>query len=285
VICGKCGAKNEDYARYCWNCGTPTHVSKIQGQNVLRFLNREWLGFTQVLPWLLYLGALCVLVFQLYVAIDSLISNPYYISAFSYRSFIEDLAHGVFWSGILIGLAGIVSTQKDNRQARRLRNGLYLAAGALLCTSIVTMILHMFTNTLSSTDSVSIAERIYWALSSFLYIGLFEGGILAGLGALNSPRHKHETQDYDQTINILYLAAAATIIIGIITATLSVTYYDYAETYWFFYRFAFYGIFCSGILAALGRLVALRNRNRNEPDLEDEELEEEDAAMDGPTTP
>jgi hypothetical protein len=127
LTCAKCGAENNDYARYCWNCGTPTHVPKIK-RNFLRFLNYESLGLTQVLPRLLYIGALCVLGFYFLRAIDILID--WGTSDFSIIMALGYSATGIFYAGILTGLAGVTSTQKDTVQKQRLCKVLYIAAAS-----------------------------------------------------------------------------------------------------------------------------------------------------------
>lgn len=284
--CTKCDAKNEDYARYCWNCGTPTDVVKTQEHNLFKFISSEWMGFTQILPRVLYLGAIIALALSLFLAIYAAFPHdshptPTYLTVLV----INQLGSGIFYAGILIGLAGVISTQNDTKQLLR-RKVLYIAAGVLLVLGIILVALNMFSN---NTDSI--ADKIYYALKNFLYTGLFEGGVIAGLAALNSPWTDNKTQNFSPIVNILYLAAIITVILAIVLASLFITLVGMgtalANIYLFLGFFLGYGILNGGILAALGRLIALRNRKRNAPDSTDEDLDEdeEDAAMEIPITP
>ncbi len=286
MICDKCGRKNNGDANSCENCGSPLDNTPKPGyDNLPEFLKSEWLGFTQVVPRLLYLGAVIALVIILFAAIYAAITYPGL--AGKTQSFLVILAGGFFFAGILTGLAAVVSIHKNPEHARRQRKVLYIAAGALLAIGIVLAALHMFTGT--DTLTYSTTYKAYLTLRDFLTYGLFYSGILAGLAALSSPRKESEEQIDNPVINILYLAAAVALVLAIIVASLYVCSSLANEataiqkTTMFLTYFASYGIVYGGLLAALGKLVSLRNRKREASVSASEECEEEEiTASDGP---
>jgi hypothetical protein len=291
VTCKKCDAENADYARYCWNCGTPIHVSKIQSQKntLLRHLSHEWFGLSQVVPKLLYIGAISVFVFQLIEGFK--LASPFDSLTYSIPPLLRGLASGLTYAGILISLAGITTTQRDILQKQRMRKFLHSVAACLLLIAIVLLAFAMFTDTASL--NFSIADRLYGCLKSFVYYGLFASGLLVGFGELNASRQPNESQVFNPVINILYFAGIGTVIVGIIIASLSIEFYSFIN-HSFFDKAApflsdlgYYSVFYGGILAALARLISLRNRKRNtsesidekdEEDREEEEIDSEGSA-------
>ena len=290
MICDKCGRKNSDDTVSCENCGSPLDTAaKPEYDNLPGFLKSEWLGFTQVVPRFLYLGAVIALVIALFVSIHAAIA--YHASlASKTQSFLVILGgEGLFFAGILAGLAAVVSIHKDPEHARRQRKVLYIAAGTLLAIGIALAALHMFTGT--DTLTYSLTYKAYLTLRDFLTYGLFYSCVLAGLAALNSPHPKSEEQIDNPVINILYLAAAVTLVLAIIVASLYVCSSladgetTIQKTTVFLTYFASYGITYGGILAALGKLVSLRTRKKESSVSTDEECEKEKVtAGDGPAT-
>jgi uncharacterized membrane protein len=286
MICDQCGRKNNDDSSSCENCGSPLEAHKSGEDNLPGFLKSEWLGITQVLPRLLYIGAIIAVAISLFVAIYAATLQDSSSIISTTISVIGILANGLFCAGTLTGLAGVISTQKDAKHAQRQCKILYIAAGSLLLIGITVAALYMFQSSSSTTSSTS--SRVYLALYWFLALGLFESGILAGLAALNSPRQESDTRDHNPMVKVLYLAAAATLILAIIVASLSATVMSEGwplleKTSSFLSSFSYCGILYGGILAALGKLVYLRSHRKKEPVSTDKEREGEgNARVNGP---
>jgi hypothetical protein len=284
VICSKCGRENKDDARSCWNCDTPTSASKTQGNNLPGFLKFKRLGRTEVLSGLLYLGAILVIGSYLLRAVNILLILG--ISTDSIGLPLSYFANGLFYAGIIAGLAGFTYTQRNTAQRQKLSKTLYIAAMFMILIAIPILAFQMFTYT---AWDISITTRLSLALTNFAQIVLFQSGFLVGLGALNAPRQQSEPKKHNPMINILYFAAAATLTLGIITASLSVTAINEGfsiieKISMFLGGFTYYGLFYSCVLVALGKLISLRNRNRNALESIGNKCKgekEEDADMDG----
>ena len=142
----------------------------------------------RVLNWL----ALAVLAISLVDASLSIVEMDgyFYDGADKASAFLRVFVPGLFYAGIIIGFATVISLRSENHHAAtRRRNALYLAAVLVLGAAIA-----IATMTVSDLgEYASLSAKASFFLTLFLQNGVLYGGVLAGLAAYISSQRKNET--------------------------------------------------------------------------------------------